>query len=67
MQYWNNAVKARFTDTRLIRPPHYYGRFALSLGREILTFSLKFDPLNTDTPLIWKLSMAPLMVHFNRV
>ena len=27
-------VKPRFTDTHLIRTPHYYGQFALSLGKE---------------------------------
>ena len=27
-------VKPRFTDTRLIQTPHYYGQFALSLGKE---------------------------------
>ena len=27
-------VKLCFTDTRLIQTPHYYGQFALSLGKE---------------------------------
>jgi len=40
-------------DTRLILTPHYYGQFALSLGKETLTFSLN------STHLIQTLSMAP--------
>ena len=28
------TVKPRFTDTCLIRTPHYYGQFAFSLGTE---------------------------------
>ena len=51
----------RFTDTRLIRKPHYYGQFALSLGKESPYFFSKFNPLNTDTSSIWTLSMAPSM------
>ena len=34
------TVKPRFMDTHLIRTPHYYGQFALSLGTVSLTFSL---------------------------
>ena len=45
--------------TRLIRTPHYYGQFALCLGKECPNVFSKFNPLNTDTPLIWRLSMAP--------
>ena len=30
----NNSVEPRFTDTHLIRTPHYYVRFVLSLGKE---------------------------------
>ena len=45
--------------TRLIRTPHYYGQFALCLGKESPNIFSKFNPLNTDTPLIWSLSMAP--------
>ena len=33
------TVETRFTDTRLIRTPHYYGQFALSLGK-VVKFSL---------------------------
>ena len=54
------TVKSRFTDTRLIRTPCYYGQFALSLGKESPYIFSKFKPLNTDTPLIGTLSMAPL-------
>ena len=34
------TVKPRFTDTCLIRSPHYYGQFALSLGKKALIFTL---------------------------
>ena len=40
------TVQPRFTDTRSVRTPHYYGQFALSLGKESLYI---FNCLNTDT------------------
>ena len=40
-------------DTGLILTPHYYRQFALSLGKETLTFSLN------STHSIQTLSMAP--------
>ena len=49
----------RFTDTRLIQTLHYYGQFALSLVKEGPYIFSKFNPLNTDTPLIRTFSMAP--------
>ena len=55
----NGTVKPDFTDNRLIRTPHYYGQFALSLGKEIPYNFSKFNPRNTDTPLIWTLFMPP--------
>ena len=39
--------------------PHYYGQFALSLGKESPYIFSKFNLLNTDTPLKRPLSMAP--------
>ena len=42
-------TQSRFTDTLLIRTPHYYGQYALSLGKESPYIFPKF-PLNTDTP-----------------
>ena len=48
------TVKPRFT-------PHSYGQFALSLGKESLTFSLN------PTHLIQTLSMAPSVSGINRV
>ena len=36
---------------RLLRTPHYYGQFAVSLGKESPYIFSKFNPLNTDTPL----------------
>ena len=44
-----NTVKTSFTDTRLIKTPHYYGLFALFLGKENPYIFSKFNPLNTDT------------------
>ena len=40
-----STVKARFTDTRLTRIHHYYGQFALSLGKESPCIFSKFNPL----------------------
>ena len=42
-----------------LRAPHYYGQFAVSLGRESPYTVSKFNPPNADTPFIWTLSMAP--------
>ena len=53
------TVKLRFTDTRLIRTPHYYRQFALSLGKESPYIFTKFIPLKTNTPLIRTPSRAP--------
>ena len=47
--YYYFIVKPRLADTRLIRTPHYYGQFALSLVRESPYIFYKFKPLNTDT------------------
>ena len=47
------SCQALHTDTCLIWTPHYYGQFALSLGKESPYVFSKFNPLNTDTPLIW--------------
>ena len=47
------TVKPRFTDTRLIRTPRYYGRFALSLRKQNPEISLH------STRLIRTFSMAP--------
>ena len=55
-------VKTRFTDTGLIRTPHYYGQFSLSLGKESPYVFSKF----TDTPLIRILSMPPSMSVWTR-
>ena len=47
-------------DTLLIWTPHYYGQVVLSLEEEkALSFSLKFNPLNTDTPLLWTGCFVP--------
>ena len=55
-----SSVKPRFTDTRLIQTPHHYGQLELSLGKESPYVFSTFNPLNTLTPLVRILSMAPL-------
>ena len=52
-------VKPRFTDTHLIRTPHYYGQFALSLGKESPYIFSKFNPVNTDTSLLRTVWFVP--------
>ena len=55
-----HTVKTRFqADPRSKRTLHYYGQFALSLGKENPYILSKFNPLNTDTPFIRTLSMVP--------
>ena len=46
------SVKPCFMDTHLIQTPHYYVKFALSLGKEIPYIFSKFNLLNIDTLLI---------------
>ena len=41
------TLKPRFTHTRFIRTPRYYGEFALSPGKESPVIFSKFNPLNT--------------------
>ena len=54
-----HTVKTRFTpDTCLIQTPHFYGQFALSLGKQSPYIFSKFNPLNTDTPFIRTLSIV---------
>ena len=60
------TVKTRFTDTGLIRTPHYYGQFSLSMAKESIYIFSKFNPLNTDTLLIRILSMPPSMSVWTR-
>ena len=43
------ALTYSLNSTRLIRTPHYYGQFALSLGKESLYIFSKFNLLNTNT------------------
>ena len=66
-----HTVKTRFTpDTCLIQTPHFYGQFALSLGKQSPYIFSKSNPLDTDTPLIRTLSMVPLvsvLTEFDRV
>ena len=49
----------RVQSNPALRTPHYHGKFALPLGKESPYIFSKFKPLNTDTPLIRTLSMAP--------
>ena len=61
----NCTVKLRVMDMRLIRTPHYYGQFAVSVGKESPYIFSKFNPLNRDTPLIIKrtLFIAPQCLY----
>ena len=45
----NCTVKARFTDTHLIRTPYCYWNFTFSPGKESAHISSKFNPFNTVT------------------
>ena len=40
------TVKPRFTDSCLIRTPHFYGQFALSLGKGNPYMDTFYDRLN---------------------
>jgi len=55
------TVTPHFTDTYLIQTPHYYGQFALSLGKESPYIFFRFDLLNMDT------FYGPLSVHIKGV
>ena len=59
MRLYTCTVKPRFTDTLLIRTPHYYKQFALSLGKESPYIFQLIQPAHMDTPLIGKRFMAP--------
>ena len=54
-------VQSSTVKSPLYGTPHYYGQFALFLGKESLYIFYKFNPLYTDTSLIRTLSMAPLV------
>ena len=59
------TVKLRFTDTRLIPKPRYYLLRTVCFvheERKPLHF-FKFNPLNTDTPLIRSLSMTTFIFY----
>ena len=56
-----SKVKPCFTDTHLIRTPHYYELLALSLGKESPYNLSKLNWLNTDT------FYGPLSVCINQV
>ena len=53
------AVKLRFKDTLLVRTPHCYRQFSLSLVKVSPHSYFKFNPIKTDTPIIRTVSMAP--------
>ena len=53
------TVEFQSIDTLFIQTPHYYGQFALSLGKESPYIFSKFNLLNTDTLLRLTFSMAP--------
>ena len=47
----NNTVRPRFTDTHLIRTPHYYGQLTVSLGKENPQHFLKIQPAIDSEPI----------------
>ena len=53
------TVKPRFMDTHLLQTPHYDRQFGLSQRKERPCIFFKFNPINTDTPLIQRFSIAP--------
>ena len=60
-----SALERNPTDTRFIWTPRSYGQFALSLGKESRYIFSKFNPLNTEPPLIRTPSMAPSVSGFD--
>ena len=64
---WSTWYSSRCTETHLIRTPHYYGQFALSLGKEIPYIFSKFNPLDMDTSLLRTVCFVPgerKSIHF---
>ena len=61
------TFKPCFTDAHLVQKAHYYGEFALSLGKESHYTVPKFNLLNTVNLLMWTLSMAPLVPKIQKV
>ena len=53
------ALTFSLNSTRLIRTPHYYGQFTLSLGKESPYIFSKFNLLNTDTSLLRTVYFIP--------
>ena len=53
------ALTFSLNSTLLIQTPHYYGQFALSLGKESPYIFSKFNPLNTDTSLLRTVCFVP--------
>ena len=47
-----NTLTFSLKSTHLIRTSHYYGQFAVSLGKENPYIFSKVNPLNTDTSLL---------------
>ena len=59
MHRFSSTAKPHFMDTRLTQTPCYYRQFTLSLGNSLPYIFSKFNLLNSDTSLIWTLSMSP--------
>ena len=47
------TVTPHLRDTHLIRTPHYYGQFALSLGKESPYIFSKFSLKTSPPPNLW--------------
>ena len=64
--FWGKkALTFSLNSTRLIRTPHYYKQFALSLGKESPYIFQLIQPAHMDTPLIGKRFMAPSVTGFD--
>ena len=57
-----------FTDTRLVRTPHYYGQFALSLGRGKPLYGHFLWPLRVHIKVVFFTTSAWLKsISFNKI
>ena len=56
------TVTPRSMDTRIIRTPHYYGQFALSLGKESPYIFSTFNPLSILISGVWIMGSSLLML-----
>ena len=56
-----------FTDTRLVRTPHYYGQFALSLGRGKPLYGHFLWPLRVHIKVVFFHDISLKSISFNKI